>query len=228
MATAVLAGSTGQVGAFILTHLLSNPTFSAVYAYSRRDLPNPTASTKLNAIVSTDTAQWGTLFPREMHPKIMFSGLGTTRADAGGLENQRKIDYDLNLELAKAAKDAGVETYVLISAAGVSSKSMFAYPKMKGELEDAVRALEFKHTVFVRPGFIAGDRTSRNAGVAEVAMRWVAKGLGGVSNALKDPWAQDGELIAKAAVAAGVKCLEGREAGVWDVGQADIVKLGRA
>lgn len=163
-----------------------------------------------------------------MHPKIMFSGLGTTRADAGGLENQRKIDYDLNLELAKAAKDAGVETYVLISAAGVSSKSMFAYPKMKGELEDAVRALEFKHTVFVRPGFIAGDRTSRNAGVAEVAMRWVAKGLGGVSNALKDPWAQDGELIAKAAVAAGVKCLEGREAGVWDVGQADIVKLGRA
>tara|TARA_R110002003_G_scaffold3_16_gene91 strand:+ start:2457 stop:2933 length:477 start_codon:yes stop_codon:yes gene_type:complete len=157
----------------------------------------------------------------------MFSGLGTTKAGAGGLENQRKIDYDLNLELAKAAKEAGVDTYVLISAAGVSSKSMFAYPKMKGELEDAVRALNFKHTVFLRPGFIAGERTSREAGFAEVAMRWVAKGLGGVSNALKDPWAQDGELIAKAAVAAGVKCLEGREEGVWEVGQGDIVKLGR-
>ena len=166
------------------------------------------------------------MFPREMHPKIMFSGLGTTRAAAGSLEGQRKVDYDLNMELAKAAKDAGVETYILISGAGASSSSMFAYVKMKGELEDSVRALNFKHTVFVRPGFIAGDRTSRDAGVAEVALRWMAKGLGSVSPALKNPWAQDGELIARAAVVAGVKCLEGREGGVWEVGQGEIVKLG--
>ncbi|KAF2029819.1 NAD dependent epimerase/dehydratase family protein-like protein [Setomelanomma holmii] len=227
MATAVLAGSTGQVGSLILANLFAHPSFSAVYAYTRRDLPNPTASTKLNSIVSADTTRWGSLFPRELAPKIMFSGLGTTKAGAGSLENQRKIDYDLNLELAKAAKDAGVDTYVLISSAGANSKAMFAYPKMKGELEDAVRALGFKHTVLLRPGFIAGERTSRETALAENALKWVAKGLGGLSNALKDPWAQDGELIAKAAVAAGVKCLEGREGGVWEVGQGEIVKLGR-
>jgi uncharacterized protein YbjT (DUF2867 family) len=157
----------------------------------------------------------------------MFSGLATTRAAAGGFNNQRLIDYDLNLELAKTAKEAGVETYVLISSSGASSKSMFAYIKMKGELEDAIRELGFTHTVFVRPGFIAGERTNREAGVAEVALRWMAKSLGNVTPVLKDTWAQDGELIAKAAVQAGVQCMEGkREKGVWVVGQPEIVKLG--
>jgi uncharacterized protein YbjT (DUF2867 family) len=157
----------------------------------------------------------------------MFSGLATTRAAAGSLEGQRKIDYELNLELARAAKDAGVETYVLISGAGANSKSLFGYIAMKGELEDRIRDLGFKHTVFVRPGFISGERTNREAGIAEVTLRWIAKGLGSVSPALKNPWAQDGELIAKAAVVAGVKCLEGkREEGVWEVEQREIVSLG--
>jgi uncharacterized protein YbjT (DUF2867 family) len=157
----------------------------------------------------------------------MFSGLATTRAAAGSLEGQRKVDYDLNLDLARAAKSSGVDTYVLISGAGANSKSMFGYIAMKGELEDSIRDLGFKHVVFVRPGFIAGDRTNRDAGIAEVALRWVAKGLGSVSPMLKNPWAQDGELIAKAAVNAGVQCMEGkREAGVWEVEQKDIVRLG--
>lgn len=37
-----------------------------------------------------------------------FSALGTTRAQAGSLEAQRKIDFDLNLELAQKAKEGGV------------------------------------------------------------------------------------------------------------------------
>ena len=36
--------------------------------------------------------------------------LGTTKAAAGSVEEQRKIDLDLNLELAKAAKAEGIET----------------------------------------------------------------------------------------------------------------------
>lgn len=157
----------------------------------------------------------------------MFSGLATTRADAGGFDNQRKIDYDLNLELAKAAKEAGVETYVLISAAGADSTSFFAYVKMKGELENGIKALNFKHTVFVKPGFIAGDRTNRHVGIAENAFKWVAKGLGSVNATLKNVWAQDGDTIAKAAVRAGEICVSGeREEGVWEMGQGEIVKLG--
>lgn len=47
-------------------------------------------------------------------------------------------------------------------------------------------------------------------------------------NRLKDFWAQDADVIAKAAVRAGVDCVEGRETERFRVlGQADIVRLGR-
>lgn len=42
--------------------------------------------------------------------KVFVSCLGTTKAQAGSIDNQRKIDLDLNLTLAQAAKDAGADT----------------------------------------------------------------------------------------------------------------------
>lgn len=197
-----------------------------MYAYARRDLPNPTASTKLYPITSTDNAQWPSLFPHEMKPKIFFSGLGTTRAAAGGLEEQRKIDFELNLELAKAAKEAGVETYVLISGGGANSQSNMAYPRMKGELEDAVKALDFKHTVILRPGLIVGERTDSRP--AEAVVRGIAKALRSLTPALTNFWAQDASVIARAAVNAGVQCMEEKhEVGVWELGQGAIISLGQ-
>ncbi|EMD88767.1 hypothetical protein COCC4DRAFT_195388 [Bipolaris maydis ATCC 48331] len=228
MAKAVLAGSTGLVGSNILSTLLGHPSFSSVFAFSRRDLPNPNGSTKLQPIISGDSAQWASQFPSTEAPKIFFSALGTTRAKAGSVEAQRKIDYDLALDLSKAAKQAGTEVCVLISSKGADAKSYFAYPKMKGELEEAIKALGFKHTVIVRPGVIVGDREESRP--AEAALRSVAQGLKGLvgSGKLTDSWAQDADVIARAAVKAGVTCLEGkREEGVWVV-SGEIVELGKA
>lgn len=133
---------------------------------------------------------------------------------------------DLNYDLAKAAKDAGVDTYVLISSASASSSSMLPYSKMKGELEDKIRALGFKHTVILRPGLIVGNRSETRVG--EAVFRHIAVGMGKISNALKDSWAQDADVIARAAVEAGLRCVEGKkEAGVWEVVQKDIIQLGR-
>lgn len=75
---------------------------------------------------------------------MFISALGTTRAAAGGFENQKKIDYDLNLALAQEAKAKGTKVYVLISSSGANAQSMLGYPKMKGELEDAVSGLGFE------------------------------------------------------------------------------------
>jgi len=226
MTTAALAGSTGLVGSHILATLLAHPSITAVSAYTRRDLPNPTASTKLTALKSTDIATWPSLFPTSPTPSLFLSGLGTTRATAGGLEGQRAIDYQLNLDLASAAAKAGATTYVLISASSANSQSNMAYPRMKGELEDAVQKLGFKYVVLLRPGLIVGGREETR--VAEAALRHIAKGLGTLWGGFKDPWAQDAEVIARAAVKAGLDCIEGnRKEGVWVVSQAEIIRLGR-
>lgn len=156
-----------------------------------------------------------------------MSALGTTRAIAGGFDKQRKIDYDLNLELAKAAKAAGTKDYVLISSSGANSSSSMGYVKMKGEIEDAVKALDFEHTVIVRPGLLVGERNDMRT--AELVLRKVASFAGAVSgNKLKDFWAQDVDIIARAAVRAGLDCVEGRQTEkVRLVTQSDIVRMGR-
>lgn len=194
---------------------------SSIHAFARKEVPsNP----KVNAITSTDSTAWPTQFPA--NSPLFISALGTTRANAGGFDEQRAIDHDLNLELAKAAKAAGTKSYVLISSSGADSQSMMGYTKMKGELEEAVQALGFEHTVIVRPGLIVGDRQETRT--AEMIFRKIAGFAGSVSgNRLKDFWAQDADVIAKAAIRAGLDCVEGKAEKVWVLGQADVVRLGR-
>ncbi|KAK5129744.1 hypothetical protein LTR08_002920 [Meristemomyces frigidus] len=221
MATFALVGSTGLVGSHVLTTLSNSSSVGTIHAFSRKELlSNP----KVKPIVSSESALWPAQFPTGI--EVFISALGTTRARAGGFDHQRKIDYDFNLDLAKAAKAAGTKSYVLISTQGADSSSRFGYPQMKGQLEDAVKALNFDHTVLVRPGLLVGERTE--SATAEYVLRRLAGLMGSLSNRLKDPWAQDADVVAKAAVQAGLDCVEGREKEkVRVLGMSDIVRLGR-
>lgn len=195
-----------------------------MHAIARRQ---PTATDpKLHPLINAETSHWAaSLTNISPVPSILLSALGTTRAAAGGLEGQRKIDYDLNLEVAKAAKQAGVKVYVLVSTAGANPTSYVPYSKMKGELEEAVKEIGFDTTVILRPGLLVGKREESRP--AEAILRGVANGLGSLAHGLKDFWAQDAEVVAKAAVSAGLQALEGGKPKVWVLGQSDIVKLGR-
>ncbi|KAI9712465.1 MAG: hypothetical protein M1812_006880 [Candelaria pacifica] len=229
MATAAIIGSTGLVGSHILSSLLLVPSVENVFALSRKPLKATDPNNKLQTIINTDSSKWAAeLHSLKSPPQIFFSGLATTRAQAGGFENQRRVDYDLNLELAKAAKERGVKVYVLISAAATSTGAIFAYSRMKAELEDAVKALGFEHTVVIKPGLLVGDREDSRP--AEATLKSVARFMGALSGGvLKDFWAQDADVIGRAAVIAGLRCLDGQApAGkTWNVEQKEIVKLGK-
>lgn len=196
-----------------------------VQAITRREL-NANDS-KLHAIVEPDNSEWPTKFTAiQPPPSILFSALGTTRANAGGLDKQWAFDHDFALEMAKAAKAAGVKVFVLISASGAAKTSKFAYPRMKGSLEEEVRGLDFEQTIILRPGLIVGPRQESRP--TEAAFRTVANIFGRISHSLKDVWAQDADVIGKAAVSAGLSALEGKAPGkVWIIGQSDIIRLGR-
>jgi uncharacterized protein YbjT (DUF2867 family) len=122
-----------------------------------------------------------------------------------------------------------VRVYVLISSAGVDLSSTAPYGRMKAELERDVQALGFDHTVIVKPGVILGAREEPR--MVEAAVQGLARLAGAISGGwLRDGWAQDAGVIARAAVAAGLKALD-KESGtpkVWFVGQADVVRLGMA
>ncbi|MCJ1450816.1 Protein fmp52, mitochondrial [Mycoblastus sanguinarius] len=230
--SAALVGCTGLVvyfagseGSHLLTTLVSLSSHPTVHALARRNLP--TTASNLRPLTEADSSEWPASFKSlSPAPNIFLSALGTTRGQAGSFEAQRKIDYDLNLSLAKAAKDAGVKTYVLISSGGVSKSSLFSYSRMKGELEEAVTELNFPHTIILKPLLLMGKREESRP--PEAMLQGIAKGLGMINKRLlTDWWTTDADVVARAAVNAGMQCAEGKkEEGLWMIGQSEILKLG--
>lgn len=76
------------------------------------------------------------------------------------------------VENAKAAKAAGVKTYVYCSSAGTSgSLSPFAltpYAKMKRGVETAVKELDFENAIILRPGMILGRKNPKNKWLEDI------------------------------------------------------------
>ncbi|CCH43832.1 hypothetical protein BN7_3386 [Wickerhamomyces ciferrii] len=156
--TAFIVGSSGLVGNYILKHA---PEYYSNVVSLSRSKPDNSENDQITTILEKNSDEWTKQidnFQLKEDNTAFFSGLGTTKAAAGGIENQRLIDYDLNLNLAKAAKAKGFKKYILISSYGASKDSKFPYLKMKGELEDAVKDLGFESTIILQPGVLLGDR----------------------------------------------------------------------
>jgi uncharacterized protein YbjT (DUF2867 family) len=182
MTTALIFGSTGAVGSQILATLLSSPTCTSLTTISRRAPQAP--NSKLQAIIEADTTKWAPLISTlSPTPPVVFNAVGTTFASAGSVAAQWAIDHDLCVSNAKAAKAAGVKTYVYCSSAGTSSSfSPFAlspYAKMKRGVETAIRELEFENAIILRPGMILGREKPKNKWLEDIfdGMKRISQGF---------------------------------------------------
>ena len=93
---------------------------------------------------------------------------GTTLKAAGSKEAQWKIDYDYQYKFAKRAHENGIPNYVLVSASNASPDSFFFYSKMKGKLEEAVKALGFPKIIIMRPPILVRENSERTMEVIGV------------------------------------------------------------
>ncbi|KZC85142.1 NAD-dependent epimerase/dehydratase [Neisseria flavescens] len=97
----------------------------------------------------------------EVQGDVLFACLGTTLKAAGSKEAQWAIDYEANLEFAKVARQNGVNALVLVSASGANSASRLFYQRMKGELEQAIIALNFPRLIIFRPPLLIRPNSDR-------------------------------------------------------------------
>ena len=137
---ALIIGATGATGKDLLSQLLADDTYAEVHCFVRK--PLTLTHPKLHAhVVNFDTPEaWADL----VRGDVAFSCLGTTLAVAGSKDAQWRVDYDYQYAFAQQCKANGVLTFVLVSAAGATAQSKLFYNRKKGQLEDAVTALEFQ------------------------------------------------------------------------------------
>jgi uncharacterized protein YbjT (DUF2867 family) len=158
--TALVIGATGLVGSFVVKELLQDESFSEVKIFVRKKTPLHHPKLKQIVVNFDDIST----FSNELKGDVLYSCMGTTIKTAGSKEAQFKVDYTYQNNVAVAAKNNGVSVYALVSSTGASSNSMVFYSKMKGQLEDAIKKLDFEKLVIVRPSVLIGDRPEKRLG----------------------------------------------------------------
>lgn len=154
---AIVIGATGATGKDLLKQLLENSAVKTVIIFVRRD-PGITHAKLTTFVVDfNDIPSWS----NKIQGDVLFSVLGTTRAQAGSKEAQWKVDYDYQYEIAKAARQNGVKTMELMSALGANCNSSFFYSRMKGELEIAINKLDFPKLIITRPPSLVRRKSKR-------------------------------------------------------------------
>ena len=139
-----------------------------------------------------------------MQGDVLFACLGTTLKAAGSKEAQWAVDYEANFEFAKAARQNGVNTLVLVSASGANAASSLFYPRMKGELEQALIALNFPRLTIFRPPLLIRPNSDR---LGEKVAEQIFRGLNRIG-LLKNQRPLAVETLAQAMLKAALRSSE--------------------
>jgi len=167
---ALIIGATGATGTDLLKKLLNDATFNEVVIFVRKPIAVTNDKLKVHAVDFDQPEEWKHLVKGD----VAFSCLGTTLKAAGSKEAQRKVDYDYQYNFAKAAKENNVTHFILVSSYGANSKSSIFYSRIKGELEDAIKVLQFHKTTIFNPGVLQRKNTDRSGEVVmENVLRFI-------------------------------------------------------
>lgn len=148
----VMLGATGAVGGEALKVLLKDPRAEKITLLSRRGIPEMPAGRVTQHKVD--------IFAPESYANLVAGHqaavctLGVGQPSKVSKEAFEKIDKTAVIDFAKACKAAGVQHFELLSSVGIDPKSSTYYLRMKGELVEALKALDFDRLSIFKPSMI--------------------------------------------------------------------------
>lgn len=166
---ALVLGGTGATGKQLVGLLLGDDRYTEVHVYVRRQITITHPKLRVHLVDFERPEDWAVCPEAD----VAFSCLGTTIRDAGSQEAQRRVEVDYQLQYAQMAKRNGVKAFVLLSSMSANPTSKFFYMRVKGEIEEAVKALDFERTLIYRPGMIdrgAEARLGERLSMAAIAV----------------------------------------------------------
>ncbi|XP_077185468.1 protein HTATIP2 isoform X2 [Paroedura picta] len=166
--TCFILGASGETGKELLAEILREPIFSTVTLIGRRKLD-------LEESLHTPVKQEVVDFEKLDEFSAAFQGhdvgfccLGTTKAKAGD-DGFVRVDHDYVLHSAELAKAGGCRHFVLQSTKGADASSSFLYLRVKGKVENRIKAVGFDRYSIFRPAVLLCDRRESRPG------EWVAR-----------------------------------------------------
>jgi uncharacterized protein YbjT (DUF2867 family) len=218
----VLLGASGLVGGHLAKLLAAEPR------YTRGTLLGRRATGALGSLgeghVTEVIVDFDHLEGAERHLAVddVYCCLGTTIKKAGSQAAFHKVDCDIPLAVARAARGAGAKQFLIVTAVGADAGSSVFYNRVKGEVEAGLAALNFPGGLqIVHPSLIVGERAERRP-AERVAMALMTATRPLFAGGLARYRAIDAEAVARAmhhaafagdgaGAGAGVHVYEGRK-----------------
>lgn len=152
-----LVGASGLIGSAVLQESVYRPDVRIV-SVARREVPLP-PGVRTEVLVGR-VEEWPALIGAA-RADVLVCALGTTMKAAGSEEAFRSVDRDLVLEVARAARGAGIGHMIAVSSVGADRASRNFYLRVKGETEEALGKMGFRRLDILRPGLLRGKRRER-------------------------------------------------------------------
>jgi uncharacterized protein YbjT (DUF2867 family) len=153
--------------------LLADSGFGRIVVVTRRPLSPDVRSPKLGThVVDFDHLnEYDELFDVD----AIICALGTTIRQAGSRTRFRTVDFDYPLAFARLGRRHGCKHFLVVTALGANTRSRYFYNRVKGELEDSLRGLDYPRLTIVRPSLLLGPRAELRLGeeVAKRVTRWL-------------------------------------------------------
>ena len=160
--TATLIGATGLIGNYLLEELLNDDYFDTVRILIRRPVDSTHPKLEKKLVDFTDTESFRLSLEGS---DVVFCAVGTTQKKVkGDKAAYRKVDYDIPVNAARFCKMNGCGKFILVSSVGANSNSSNFYLKLKGEVEDAVKAAGLRSVHIMRPSMLLGYRKEFRSG----------------------------------------------------------------
>lgn len=177
--TAIVIGATGQVGSLLVDRLLEDAFYEHVRVVVRRyySVVHPKLENRL-----VNFSDLPSLKKNLGTGHTLFCCVGTTmKLVKGDKALYREIDLDIPVNSGRAAYESGVRRCVLISAVGADPLSRNFYLRLKGEVEQQLRAIPFDSLYIMRPSLLLGSRKESRMGesMAKVLMKPLSKAFPG-------------------------------------------------
>jgi uncharacterized protein YbjT (DUF2867 family) len=159
--SAVVLGSTGNVGRQIVNLLAASPIVNLVVVVNRRRTGEFKGMTKAREVVVPDMdklAEAAESAAREAAASVGFCAIGVGKGSQSMSQAEvRKIEVQYPEAFAKGCKAGGVVSLGLMTAVGADIKSSFAYVRIIGEKENAVRRVGIPALGIYKPSVIFGN-----------------------------------------------------------------------